>query len=104
MAISYNPPTPKPEDIEEPTQGQSSFERYFASVGPNAQFFGIKPEAFRPRYFREQAYSYWENPQRIARYRQVAAARPPDNPMPDWYDEGLVEEAYKRMRTQNQDE
>src|SRR3990172_4082026 len=56
---------------------------------------------YTPRALERSLLSYWEDPLRVARYRQVAAAKPPGSSMPDWYDEQKFEQAYKAMEAHN---
>ncbi len=66
--------------------------------------FYLREEAFRPRYWQDQALTYWENPQRVARYYQVQKAQPPGAPPKPWLDHELLGAAYDALRQYNKNE
>lgn len=47
--------------------------------------------------------SYWENPQRVARYHNAIKAAPPGWQAPDWLDVDSINQAYDWLKFRNQD-
>jgi peptidoglycan hydrolase-like protein with peptidoglycan-binding domain len=47
--------------------------------------------------------SFWQNPQRVARYRDMIRSAPPDFTPPDWLDTEQLEQAYQYYSFRNND-
>lgn len=69
--------------------------------------FTLRPEAYRPRYWQDKALNYWENPQRVARYKQVIKAQPQGYKQPEWLDDkalDVIDRSYNELQKQNGNE
>ena len=69
--------------------------------------FILRPEAYRPRYWQDKTLNYWENPQRVARYKQVIKAQPQGYQQPEWLDDNaldVIDRSYNALQQQNGNE
>jgi soluble cytochrome b562 len=69
-------------------------------VLPNDQYLDNMPWQYTPQSGRQ--FSYWEYPQRVARYYDMIRAASPDWKPPEWLDVNKVNEAYDYLKYRNE--
>src|SRR3990167_2559559 len=71
---------------------------------PRTEYYGER-DLYHAQWEAQVGYqpSYWEHPQRVARYYHALNAFAPGQPTPDWLDRDAITAAYDYMKFRNND-